>query len=174
MLIFNWMSWITRAALAGALITLSYMVWMTLEIRPLTAREIVSFELAGNSREAGTLLETLGPERRELMKKSLYLDFGFLLCYSLSLALSCRALPPLTGMKGWIMAGKYLSGFSLVAGLLDAIENVLLVHILNAGPTNLDAGIAAACASVKFFLVAVALLFILITLGMLIKKRKPG
>ena len=83
-------------------ITLQYMGWMARQLRPLTSREVVAFEFAGSAMNAREFLKGIGGEKVALMEKSLYLDFGFLVLYSFSIALGCRVVPLLTGKSNWI------------------------------------------------------------------------
>ena len=162
--------------LAFAALTIGYMVWMGKEVRPLTSHEIVAFEFSGNTKQAVEQLTGLGNEKVALMKKSLYLDFGFLILYSISIALGCIVLPRYTGKENWIRIGRSFAFAAGLAGGCDAIENILLFRILAGGLISFQPGLAAVCAGLKFFGVFMSLLFILTTLGALpwMKNKRPG
>jgi hypothetical protein len=123
---------------------------------------IVSFEFAGDAATAGSMLEAWGEAGRARAERILWLDFLFLATYAPGLSLLCAAASDRERARGSRLAnaGAALAWGLLLAGVLDAIENLALVRTLNAAEPGLWPALAAACAWPKFALVAAGLLYV--------------
>ncbi len=176
-------------------LTFALMVWMATLDTPLQATEasprgIVSLEMADSEEGIATILSAWRQE--ELVataKRSVWIDFPFLLAYSSFLALLTlflrKKLRALTresapAQKGWFdkLCALHLKLLPFVAiafwlaGFLDLIENVLLLRLLNGatGPA------AYWLATAKFTLLkigAVVLALSLILLALLRQRTFP-
>jgi hypothetical protein len=95
---------------------------------------------------------------------SLGLDYLFLVLYPAFISLACArvALRLRTGSPGGARLGVMLSWLVPVAGILDAVENYALIRMLIAGPSDLWAGVSWWCATPKFILVGLGLVFALV------------
>lgn len=120
------------------------------------------------------MLEDLGSEKIALVKKSLYLDFGFLVLYSLSIAMGCIVLSRYTQKAKLITLGKYCALGVVVAGACDAIENISLLKIAAGVDISFEPFLAGVCAGLKFLGVLTSLLFILTTLGISVWIKAKG
>ncbi|HRI20164.1 MAG TPA: hypothetical protein PLA68_04400 [Panacibacter sp.] len=122
---------------------------------------IVSLELAF------TVLKTKGIiaawQQKGLLEtavKNVYIDFAFLITYSVFLYLCILTLvrnqsKKISGLGKWIARG------ALLAGVLDALENISMLQILKEDITPFAAALTGFFASVKFFLAALAIIFII-------------
>ena len=103
---------------------------------------------------------TWGTAGQAAARHSLWVDYGFMPSYGLLFAgitlLIARRLS-----SGWQKAGLLLVPAPLAAALLDAIENAMLLITLDAagGITPAPVLVAGVCASAKFLLLILLLLF---------------
>jgi hypothetical protein len=135
---------------------------------------IVSFELAGDISSAQAILDSWDARARTHAGFSLGFDFTFLLLYSTTIACACvwgarglgevwRPLAPVGPLLAW---GQWL------AGLFDAVENAALWATLANGPSVPWPRLAWWCATIKFMLVALGLLYALLGgLGTVLKRK---
>ena len=130
-------------------------------VKPLTSKEIVAFELAKTPEAATTLIKEW--QEKDLIgnaKKSIYLDFIFLVLYSVSIGLGCSVLSKLTESTFLIQAGFVLSRIIALAGLCDVIENLAMLKSISGDLTAWSTAVAFWFASVKFLVVVCCLLFV--------------
>ncbi len=122
---------------------------------------IVAFELAGSQAEVERLFRQWGPDGQQLARRSLYLDFPFILAYSLFLALLVfragrwslhRWLPY------WLISG--IAALQLIAGLLDVGENFCLLQLLDGRQAEWLAPLARWLALLKFAFIALGILVV--------------
>ena len=132
---------------------------------------IVDLELAG-SLSAAEQIMTQWPERGEFL--ALFgtgLDYLFLLTYSVTLGIACLQVAKWIDAAAWQKLGYLLAGLLLFAGLLDAIENYALFHIiLGNGSENLTKS-ARYCAIPKFSIVILSVGYLVIGLVYYFTKR---
>lgn len=86
---------------------------------------IVAFEFARTPSEIQVLFADLEPEKLKNIDKVNYIDFGFMLAYSLFLGLMFKKAASVF-KKNWLIWGVFLSAFILLA---DFIENIFLLNI---------------------------------------------
>jgi hypothetical protein len=121
---------------------------------------IVSYELAFTSEQTNTILAAWGPAGQAAARHQLWLDYGFMPSYGFLFA--GLVLMIARGLTSTIQnIGLALVPASLVAAVFDAIENVMLLTMLHGGAPG-PALIAGICATIKFLLLAVVLVFWLI------------
>lgn len=136
---------------------------------------IVSLELPATPARADAMVAALGDRARAIAVRQVQLDFVFLLLYPLALAMALVRLAPLAaGRVGRICAA--LARRVWIAGLLDAIENLALLRMLAGATGSPWPQLSTACATVKFTIVAAALLMLLAGLGAWASRRRdaPG
>jgi len=102
---------------------------------------------------------------------SLSLDFLFLIVYAFFISLSCiRIATALKGVHSIIFnVAVVLAWAQFIAAILDAIENLALIHLLLNSSRKWLPGLARWCAIVKFSIVGTGLIFIwggLLALGL--------
>ena len=156
---------------------LGYAYLMKQNTVPLTGKEIVAYELAKTPDCANAMLrEFTTAGKIDLVRKSLYLDFVFLLLYGSALFVGCRYATELARQVGiqpaWVRIGHGLSWLGIVALVADAIENVALLRQLPPNAvTVLTAQVAWAMALLKFVSIIVVFLATLIAFGYYAIKR---
>ena len=135
---------------------------------------IVSFELASDVSSAQSILDSWDARARAHAGFSLGFDFTFLILYSTTIACACA-----WGTKGlgkvWrplASVGPVLAWGQWLAALLDAVENTALWVILANGPSVPWPRLAWWCATIKFTLVALGLLYALLSGLWMVLKRK--
>lgn len=146
-------------------LTLLIMVVLTWVGEPLTTlvapNGIVSYEFAGSVSRAGEILNSWGEAGRLHAAFSLGLDFLFIVAYATTIGLACVWAGEILNKRRWPLSGVglLLAWGVCLAGVLDGIENVSLVVMLLVSVSSPWPQLAAACAAVKFLLVALALLY---------------
>jgi hypothetical protein len=134
---------------------------------------IVSFELTGGQDRADEILGEWGEEGQDAAREQIWLDFGFLLAYGAFLTFALGAILDMSRERGWrrltAIGGVVVWFGALVAGF-DAIENICLLLTLD------DAGaafplLATIFASCKFFLLAIAIAYLIAGLAMRVYSR---
>lgn len=124
---------------------------------------IVPFELTGGQDRADEILAEWGEEGQDAARKSLWIDFGFLLAYGAFLTLALAAVRDATVKRGWqrlAAVGGVVVYFGAIAAGFDALENACLLLTLEGAGSALPllATIFAAC---KFAFLAAALAYLL-------------
>ena len=148
-----------RTGILAVLLT----IFMTRIGAPLRSPEaplgIVSLELARTPERAGRIVREWTPEQQATARRSLRLDFTYLVVYALALSLACAALADaVQGRRASLgRAAAALSWGSLIAGALDVVENLALFTVLRGGGSVTAPAIAFFAASLKFALLVAAL-----------------
>jgi hypothetical protein len=133
---------------------------------------IVSFELAKTLEQSTNILNSWDAKAKIYAALSLGIDYLFMVAYGsffgLAVLLLAEKLP-----SGFLKkTAKIMAFVILLAALLDGIENFGLFQLLINTPTQSMASLAFYCASIKFGLLGVGVVYLLaeiITLGL--KKR---
>ncbi len=138
---------------------------------------IVAFEFAGSPDEAEKILDDWNEDGREAARDAIRIDYGFLVAYTVLLALACGSLALI--LDGWAWGwfeslGWWLAGLMPLAGLLDAVENTALLRVLDGYESGSISGtatrLAAGAAAVKFAIAIAAGLYVLSALVALGKR----
>lgn len=150
----------------------------------LAPQGIVSLELAGSAEEVNHILASWDArdvggsepgEARSTARKSLQLDFLFIPVYVATLAFFCllaaRGAP---ASSWWAAAGICLATLQIAAGLLDVIENVVLLRMIGGKVSEGAARLAQLCARVKFGLIFLGLAYVLAGAGIALAQTLPG
>jgi hypothetical protein len=138
---------------------------MSIAVQPFNSKQIVAFELAKTPEAAVDIMSEW--EATDLIThatKSIYLDFVFLVLYSLSISLGCLVLSNFTDNRFLIQLGSWLSKIAMLAGLSDVIENLAMLKSLSGKITEVTTTVAYGFAIVKFSIVIVSLLFAIVCL----------
>lgn len=124
---------------------------------------IVSFELAKNYDASRQILNSWNTEAKIYAALSLGLDYLFLIVYAIFISLACIQVA--TALKGdhsfFFCMGLVLAWAQFLAAILDAIENLALIHLLMNSSRKWLPCLARWCAIVKFSVVSAGLIFIL-------------
>jgi predicted neutral ceramidase superfamily lipid hydrolase len=137
---------------------------------------IVDFELAFSIKKASTILGSWGENLAGIARRSLILDFAFLVSYGLCLS-SITLLISRKLESGFQALGLGIALLPMMAALFDASENILLLNFMDnlarmvVGnmivmryylAANRFIFLAGICASLKFFLLGIVFLFIVL------------
>jgi hypothetical protein len=156
-------------------ITIAFGFGLSRQGRPLKCSAvrngIGSFELAWKKARAEEILR----EWKSLVPTALtqlHWDFGFLIVYPLSLSLACAMLAQ-SQDNTLPELGTFLSWTMLLAGILDACENLALIRILRQqAATEFLVKTASLSASVKFLIVLAGMGYVSLQgIGLAISKR---
>lgn len=136
---------------------------------------MVPFELTGGQDRADEILAEWGEEGQDAARESLWIDFGFLFAYGAFLTLALAATRDLARERGWkrlAAIGAVVVSFGALGAAFDALENVCLLLTLDrAGAAfPLLATIFATC---KFILLAAAIAYLFVGLGLRLRSRGP-
>ena len=123
---------------------------------------IVSFELAGSQTAAQRILTSWGASGQVVAGVSLGADFLYLVVYPLAIGLGCVLIAQRLVHKHSFLAGLgiALGWLLLLAGVLDAVENVALIRVLLGAQQAYLPVLARWCALVKFLLVGLGLVYV--------------
>jgi hypothetical protein len=121
---------------------------------------ILSYEFAGTTAKAAEIFNSWDEKAKSAAGFNLGLDYLFLLAYSTTLALGIL----------WVAAGlnhkaRALAAVSILAwgqwfaAVLDALENAALLTMLLNAPADPWPAVAFICASLKFLLIGLGLLY---------------
>jgi len=152
---------VNKVFVISIVLTLGWMIFMGMSVKPFNSKQIVAFELAKTPEAATDIIK----EWKDLdimanAKKSIYLDFVFLVLYSFSLSLGCLVLAKFEGNFFLIQLGSWLSKLMVVAGFSDVIENLAMLRTLSGMMTAQTTALAYWFAVIKFSIVIMSLLFI--------------
>lgn len=154
------MLWIAGGA---ALALWVFLVIQDGEIKQSNGPGIVPFEVAGTQGEAREILEEWGQQGRDAARVSLYVDFAYLIAYSLFLAVGCTVASERLvrrGMTRLARIGPMLGWAMFAAAAFDAIEDVALLRVLD-GHTDAYPGVALFAAIPKFALAGLGLAYVI-------------
>jgi hypothetical protein len=123
---------------------------------------IVSFEMAGNDKVSKQILDSWSTEAKINAALSLGLDFLFLIVYALFISLSCVQIA--AALKDdhsiFFRTAVILAWAQFLAAILDATENLALIHLLLNSSSRWLPCLARWCAIIKFSIVGAGLIFI--------------
>ncbi len=122
---------------------------------------IVSFELAGATAAAQTILASWDAFARQHAAFSLGLDYLYMPLYAVTIALACvrASATSLRSPQAVAMLGLLLAWGLGLAALLDAVENLALWQVLQGSTAGAWPATARWCAIAKFVLVGAGLFY---------------
>ncbi|HST70285.1 MAG TPA: hypothetical protein VLI94_11585 [Solirubrobacterales bacterium] len=134
---------------------------------------IVAFELAGGQERADEILDEWGDAGQDAAREQLLIDFAFLIAYGTFLVLAVAAVRDRLDRRGRTRLaeiGAAVVPFGAIAAACDAAENACLLAVLD------DAGqafpvLAFIFAATKFALLAAALAYLLVGIGLSLRRR---
>lgn len=168
----------TKIILALLVMTIVLMVSLRIQnqqlITPAAPLGILSLEFSTSASQIDQIRAEWVGETRQAFYVNTALDYFYLLVYGIFLFFTCRYLAILR--PGGSRIGVYAALCGLTAAGLDAVENLLMMASIQFGGSNLVATATAVMASTKFFLAALALIYILVagTTRLLQQARKKG
>ena len=140
-----------------------------------TPKGILDLEFAHTSSKA--MIVTLawapasGIDNISAAKTNTWLDFIFLVFYSLFLFFFCKKIGRISN-GNFRKAGILIAKGALVAGFLDILENAGMLYTLSGNISGSITLFTAACSIVKWGLALLAVLYCLVGLTLLLSQRK--
>jgi hypothetical protein len=144
---------------------------LTLIDRRLTATggpSILGLEFAGNAARAHQIMAEWGDHGRYLARLSLWIDFGFMASYGVFFALAgfaTRDFARANGRRALALAGVAAPYCAIAAAVFDAAENIIWLLVLGGHGGKVGPPMATSCASLKFLLIGIAIIYALWGLG---------
>src|SRR5437763_13821699 len=113
-------------------LTVVFMVWMKNLLYPLHSGEIVHFEMAKTTAAAaGIINEWQETGKLNLAIKSIYLDYIFIVLYTVTISLGCQFLSSIAGNEILARTGKLFAILIFAAGIFDVVENIAMTRSLH-------------------------------------------
>jgi hypothetical protein len=122
---------------------------------------IVDFELAGSVPKAQTIIDAWNANDRIRAGFSLGFDYLYMPVYSTTIALGCILAAGVLSKRAWHSIGLLLAWGLWAAALFDAIENLALFTELLGNNVAPYPQIAQICATIKFGLILLGLLYVI-------------
>lgn len=125
---------------------------------------ILSLEFAGSPDRAAEIMAEWGVHGRYLARLSLWIDFGFMLSYGAFFALAALATRDFArerDLRALAVAGIITPALAVAAALFDAAENIVWLLVLGGHGGKIGPPFATTCASLKFLLIGLAILYVL-------------
>ena len=132
---------------------------------------IVDFELAGSVSNAQNIINAWNETDRIRAGFSLGIDYLYMPVYSTTIALACVMAAGVLKSKAWRSIGALLAWGLWAAAIFDAIENVALFTELLGNNIAPYPQIAQVCATIKFALIILGLLYVVIGLVARVARR---
>lgn len=130
----------------------------------ISGREIVDFEMAKTPERAAELTKFWTPEYQQHFVNGIYIDFLFLICYTIMLYSAARFFGELSKHYVLRKAGNFFAVLSIIAGICDIVENIgMLITIKKQAYTTM-VHLTYDMALVKFSIILIVLLFSIIGL----------
>ena len=161
---------VRRGLLWPALLVLTIVLTVALQAvnaplkTPAAPQGIVSYEFAGTTAAAQSILDSWDAGAKVYAGFSLGLDYLYMPAYALTIGLACVcAARVLGGRKRWLGSLGRVLAFGLgLAALLDAVENYALTTMLFSAAADPWPAVARWCATGKFALLTAGLVYVLV------------
>jgi hypothetical protein len=125
---------------------------------------IVDFELAGSVSKTAAIISAWSANEQVHAGFSLGIDYLYMPLYSTTIALACLWAAGATRSGAWRSIGTGLAWGLWLAAVFDAIENAALAASLFGTPVEPFPAVAQVCATLKFGLILIGLLYVLSSL----------
>ena len=134
---------------------------------------IVDFELAGSVPKAQAIIDVWNETDRVRAGFSLGFDYLYMPLYSTTIALACLMAAGVSKRRAWRTVGLLLAWGLWIAAISDALENVALFTELLGNNVAPWPQIAQICATIKFGLILLGLMYVVAGVVLRIIKNKP-
>jgi pimeloyl-ACP methyl ester carboxylesterase len=151
----------------ASLVLLAVEVVFDLRMQRAGGHGIIDFELAGKLAYSRRIVEFWGHDGRRAARLSLGFDYGYLIAYGAFWALAVAAIRDMARRRGWRRFARIaavLVALPVAAAAFDAVENAGLLLALGRHGGATAPRVAAICATTKFALIDVAILFVIVAL----------
>ena len=133
---------------------------------------IVDFELAGSVEKAQAIINAWNQTDQIRAGFSLGFDYLYMPAYSTTIALACVMAAAGLNKKAWHTIGLLLAWGLWIAALCDATENLALFTELLGNNVAPYPQIAQICATIKFGLIVLGLLYVIAGVVVKVLNRK--
>lgn len=136
---------------------------------------ILGLEFAGSLGRVEEIAAEWGSHGVYLARWSLWIDFGFMASYGAFLTLAALSIRDFARERNLVRlaaAGLVAPYLAVAAALLDAAENVTWLFLLGGHGSDLAAGFATGCASLKFLCVGLAIAYAIWGLVVWLRRRR--
>lgn len=151
--------WLLVISVVLLLTTGHFMKQLVAAVQPLPIR----LQFAWSEVRAAKILKDWSAPEKRAVRLNLALDFAFIVIYVTGAGLACALAADALGAARW--PGGEIGGIFVraivIVGLLDAIENVAQSRMLSGHTAQPWPALASICASIKFFLGVVIILYAL-------------
>lgn len=123
---------------------------------------ILGLEFAGSADRAHQIMAEWGDHGQDLARLSLWIDFGFMLSYGSFFALAgfaTRDFARVRGHRALALVGSAAPFCAIAAAVFDVAENIIWLLVLSGHGGSAAPPISSTCASLKFFLIAIAIVY---------------
>lgn len=123
---------------------------------------ILGLEFAGSATRAHQIMAEWGDHGSYLARLSLWIDFGFMLSYGTFFALAGFATCDFAKERGYralARAGVAAPYCAMAAAVFDVAENVVWLLVLGGHGGDIGPPFATTCASLKFLLIGIAIMY---------------
>ena len=163
---------VTRELLWWGPLALTIVLTLVLQVvntslkTPAAPQGIISYEFAGTTTAAQSILDSWDAGASVHAGFSLGLDYLYMPAYALTIGLACAwAAHALGGRRRWLGSLGRVLAFGLgLAALLDALENYALTTMLFSAAAEPWPAVARWCATGKFALIIAGLVYIVVGL----------
>ncbi len=133
---------------------------------PISKRAIVDLEFADTIKRVQELFAVWN---LQTVKINVWIDFLFIIAYVSFLSIAARALAAKWEIGFFNQIGIIFSRLAFVAGLLDVCENIFMLQTAVGNYTQISLILTFYCATFKFILAGLIILYLLVSLPKLIK-----
>lgn len=142
------------------------------ELKGSTGYGVLEFEFAWTSEQINRIFKAWGSEGKKKEAFVTYIDFLFIPCYSLFMA-GCILFVTRNLDERMQEIGLYMTIIPFIAGIFDVIENINLLLMLTDDRFvwSLSPFIASLCATIKFSLIFIAIIFFVAALIIVVIKK---
>lgn len=131
-------------------------------------RAIVDLELATQPRQISQLMQVWDIS---VVKMNIWIDFLFIVSYVAFLAIAAEAAASKWSNQGMHIIGLTLARVAVVAGILDIAENLLMLQTVAGNFTVFSLQMTHYCATIKFTLAGIVLIYLLISVPTIFRKK---
>jgi hypothetical protein len=138
-------------------------------VTELSPRGIIDLEFADTS---DRLAELVAAVDLSVLRINIWLDFVFIFFYTWFLSLAAKRIALRWGPRNeFRRTGFFLGKAAFVAGIFDVMENILMLKSIGGDYTTFSLQGTFYCAWIKFMIILFILLYIMISLPRIIRKR---
>jgi len=151
------------------ILMMSAMRWQGAVLKTVDSpRAIVDLELANEPQRVQALLSNWNIQDVRL---NIQIDFLFIVAYTFFLALAADGMATKWQFPTMQFLGRLMARLAFIAGILDIAENLLMLQTIEQHYSHLSLSLTRSVALTKFGLVGLVLLYLLISIPNLFKKK---